>query len=234
MERTGTILCPACGAALPADACFCSRCGTAMPQRQTSQRYSIYGYDAAYARRRHTFVTFGALAGRGIAYVLCPMILLFFGEAFLLPSLLLCSAGIVALIVDCCLMRKYYLARQSAVARDAATDTLYYVTLFGAPAVGFDTLTRVAGAAHNLQNARNQSRLAQVDAVIAGEIDRYLRGENRFNIWTGGNVRVIEMRRPFVLRDGGRCTVYGYETAAGRQKQIKLPDCFPGLKEESL
>ena len=231
MESAHAALCPHCGATLPAGAFFCGRCGAGQPGT-AAERYDIFTYDAAYARQRGACVTFGRLLGRGLAYVLCPLVLLFFGDGWMLAGLLLSFAGVAALVVDTCLSRRYFLARQSAVVRERGSDTLYYVTLTGDTDVGFDAATRAAAAAHNLENARRQGRLARIGAVIVSEVERYRRGENRYNIWTGGDVRVTELRRPFVLRTARRYTLYAYETADGRQRRFRLPACFPGLAED--
>ena len=231
MESAHAALCPHCGAPLPAGAFFCGRCGAGQPGT-AADRYDIFPYDAAYARQHGACVTFGQLLSRGLAYVLCPLVLLFFGDGWMLAGLLLSLAGVAALVLDTCLSRRYFLAQQSAVVRERGSDTLYYVTLTGDTDAGFDAATRAAAAAHNLENARRQGRLARIGGVIVSEVDRYRRGENRYSIWTGGDVRVTELRRPFVLRAARRCTLYAYETADGRQRRFRLPACFSGLAED--
>ena len=93
MESAHAALCPHCGAPLPAGAFFCGRCGAGQPGTAAG-RYDIFPYDAAYARQQGTCVTFGQLLARGLAYVLCPLVLLFFGDGWMLAGLLLSFAGV--------------------------------------------------------------------------------------------------------------------------------------------
>lgn len=222
--------CHECGALLAPEDFFCGACG-ARVKNEDSRAFLVYSYDAAYAKARHASSSFGGQVARGLLYCLAPICLIFFGDMFFAWAMGLSFCGIAALVLECMFRRKYFLARQSAVVYDRSRGVTYYVTLFGNPSVGFSAATRAAAAAQNFENAAQQARLAQIERMVIHEVKRYQAGENRYNVWTGGPVRVIAMHRLERLRTAKRYTVYRYYDENERPKTIKLPDCFPGFQE---
>lgn len=224
--------CTNCGREISDGAAYCGRCGMPVPDAYNGTvRYSVIKYDEEYAKQRHTRVTYGKCIARGLLYCMAPLILMFFGDFWMLISILFSFLGIAVLLVDCCLCRKYLLARQSAVVVDNELNTMYYVTLFGSTSAGFDTATRAFAAAQNMQNAAYQSRMAQMDALLIKEVTQFQAGYNRYNIWTGGETRVQELQGRAPLEVKKKYALYGGKSKTGRKKTIKIPDCFPGLKE---
>ncbi len=219
--------CSQCGRELAPNAFFCGWCGAPVCEYKTLP-YTIIKFDADYARKKHALVRYGQIVARGLTYCLTPLILMFFSEYFLLPAMALSFCGIAVLIIDTIMHRKYFLARQSAVVKDKRTGAIYYVTMFG-DTYGSNSL---AAAAANMQNAMYQAQLVQIDQAILHEIERYKAGQNQYNVWTGGQVRVLELRNWSVLKTAKRFILYRYIDVKGKPKKIKIPDCFPGMREE--
>nr|MDD6336304.1 zinc ribbon domain-containing protein [bacterium] len=225
--------CQNCGAQLSPNAAFCGLCGAPVSS-ETNSRYTVFKYDAAYARQTHAYVSYGRMIVCGLLYCLAPLLLMFFGMRFTAIAMGLSFCGLAWLIIECCIKRKYFLARQSAMVLEKGRDAAYYVTFFGDTSTGFDMATRAAAAAGNMDNAALQARLAQMDHKIIQEVERFRAGNNRYNIWTGGQVRVLELNHMTVVRSAGRFWVCGYTGKNGKLKTIKIPECFPALKEALL
>ncbi len=218
--------CSQCGAELAPNASFCGWCGNRVCGGEMLP-YTVIRFDANYAKEKHTLVGYGKVIGRGLAYCLAPLILMFFGGDFVFAAMVLSFCGIAVLIADTMLQRKYFLARQSAIVKDKKSGTVYYITMFG-NTYGSNSL---AGAAANMQNSAYQARLVQIDQALLHEVERYKAGENHFNIWFGGQVRVLELKDLSKVRTAKRYSVYRYMGPNGKSKKIKIPDCFPGMEE---
>ena len=82
-----------------------------------------------------------------------------------------------------------------------------------------------------MQNSAYQARLVQIDQALLHEIERFKAGENHYNIWFGGQVRVLELKDLSKVKAAKRYSVYRYIDPNGKSKKIKIPDCFPGMEE---
>ena len=224
------MFCTNCGQALNPDALYCGNCGQKV-QDEPSKIYQVFKYDISYAKGNKAFVSMSSLMLHGLAYCLTPLILIFINTDLILITMVLCMCGVAALVAECLFKRKYYLARQSAIVRNRLTNTWYYITMFGDTLVGFDTLTRILSAAHNVENSAQQARLAQADHLMVQEVESYLNGENKYNIWTGGDVRVLVMRDFHIREKKAKYYICDYYDKNGKEKSMRLPDCFAGLKE---
>lgn len=223
--------CQNCGAEFAPNAAFCGLCG-AQVCSETSSRYTVFKYDAEYAKGNHAYISFIALFVRGLIYCLAPLLLMFLGEDFIVATICLFVCGMAALIIESCIKRKYFLARQSAVVVDMAQNTTYYVTMIGDADVGFNMATQALAAVHNINNSARQSQIVQVDSLVINEVERFQAGQNRYNIWSGGEVRVRELNQMHVIKKGKRYFVCYYTNKKGRLKTMKIPNCFPMMKED--
>lgn len=225
------MFCHNCGAPLADTAVFCGQCGTRCTQNPALDRVWFLKYDAHYAREHRTHFSFGALFAEALAYAFCPLLLLGFNIDLILVTMLLYLVTITLLIVRCTCKRKYVLARQSAVCIRKEDCSIYYITFFTPAAVGYSTATRAAAAANAIQHTALQMQRAQIDSYLQEAIESFWNGTLRYNIWTGGACRVLQLhdRRPY--RYTTRFFRFYCVDQKGRNKKLVIPNCFPRLED---
>ncbi len=225
------MFCHNCGAPLADTAAFCGQCGTRCIHDPALRQFQFLKYDAQYAKAHRTQFSFGAMFAEALIYAFCPLLLLIIDIDLIAAVMLLYLITITLLIVRCTCKRKYVLARQSAVCLRKDDQSLYYITFFTPPAVGFSTATRAAAAVSTLQQTTLQMQRAQADRYLHEAMENFCSGTLRYNIWTGGPCRVLRLsdRRPY--RHTPRFFRFHCTDQKGRDKKLVIPNCFPGLEE---
>lgn len=207
---------------------FCTKCGEKLPR--PNSKYWVYIYDKQIAKENKAYTSILIETAKGCGYIMIPMLVFMFisfiWDWMMILGIISAGIGLVALICECVIKSKYINAAQSVVVLDFESNTEYYVTFLGNTLVGWNTASRLAAAVYNVANAKTQSELAKMHELAIKEVERYRAGENRFNIWTGGDVKVTELRNATIIKQCKQYTAIEYTDRKGRRKTFKKPNAF--------